>query len=145
MGVQGPAPDWAPWLDQAEHDLYAARQNDASDLWDVAVTLAEQAAEKAAKAVWIDKRGELAPRIHFVGQLLRELGAPEELVKAGTATSPYATRPWMGVRHSRLWIPRTRLRRFLTPRGSCNGRRNSSRVAERWTPAPGPRGPALPG
>jgi HEPN domain-containing protein len=85
MGVQGPAPDWAPWLDQAEHDLYAARQNDASDLWDVAVTLAEQAAEKAAKAVWIDKRGELAPRIHFVGQLLRELGAPEELVKAGTA------------------------------------------------------------
>jgi HEPN domain-containing protein len=78
-------PEWLPWVEQAEHDLGAARANAASGFSDIAVMLAEQAAEKAVKAVWIARRGVLAPRVHLVGQLLKELGAPADLAKAGTA------------------------------------------------------------
>jgi HEPN domain-containing protein len=40
---------------------------------------AQQAAEKAVKALWIRTRGKGAPRVHDVEGLLRELCAPPRL------------------------------------------------------------------
>jgi len=85
MSAREPRPDWLAWLDQAEHDLEGAHSAHSQGFWDHALVLAEQAAEKAVKAVWIARRGVLAPRVHFVGQLLGDLGAPGDLQKAGTA------------------------------------------------------------
>jgi len=101
MGVSDVAPEWQAWIDQAEHDLAAARSNHENGFWDVAVVLAEQAGEKATKAVWIAKRGVLAPRIHLVGELLRQLGAPEALSKAGTALA----RGYFAVRYPPVEAP----------------------------------------
>ena len=51
---------------------------------------AQQAAEKAAKAVWVQSREQDPPRIHHVERLLTELGATGALVdSAGDLTDGY--------------------------------------------------------
>ena len=77
-------PLWREWLDQAERDLSLAREIQAS-YPESSVFSAQQAAEKAAKALWIAERPETPPRTHAVDRLLGDLGAPVELVEAGSA------------------------------------------------------------
>ena len=72
---------WRDWWRQAQED--AARAEKARGLgdWPLACFLAQQAAEKALKALYL-KRGEVAWG-HSVLKLLEGLGAPPELLERG--------------------------------------------------------------
>ncbi len=76
-------PLWREWLDQAERDLRLATEIQAS-YPESSVFSAQQAAEKAAKALWIAQDRGTPPRTHAVDRLLGDLGAPAELVEAGS-------------------------------------------------------------
>jgi HEPN domain-containing protein len=76
-------PLWREWIDQAERDLELAREIQAS-YPESSVFSAQQAAEKAAKALWIARGRGTPPRTHAVDRLLRELAASTELVEAGS-------------------------------------------------------------
>ncbi len=68
------------WLEQAKRDLEAARWAMDGGFWDVAAFYAHQAAELAARAVFVARKDER--KGHAVSLLLGELGAPEALVEA---------------------------------------------------------------
>jgi HEPN domain-containing protein len=65
-----------PWWRQAQADLHAAELNGEIALYFVVTWLAQQAAEKALKALYIEWRGEEPPRTHAVQYLGRELVVP---------------------------------------------------------------------
>lgn len=65
-----------PWWRQAEADVGAAEWNAEGGLYYVVSWFAQQAAEKALKALWIERRVEEPPRTHAVQFLGRELGVP---------------------------------------------------------------------
>jgi HEPN domain-containing protein len=65
-----PAELAARWLEQAESDLEAAR--DQGGRYHLVCFLAQQSAEKALKGVLVWERGDF-PRIHLIRELLREL------------------------------------------------------------------------
>ena len=84
-GHQPSGVPWRDWVEQAEHDLAAAEDNCTGGWWDVAAVLSQQAAEKAAKALWLASRQDSVPRTHAVDDILAKLGAPEHIVAAGRA------------------------------------------------------------
>lgn len=86
MGNKQPSrAPWEDWVEQAEHDLAAAKDNRTGGWWDVAAVLAEQAGEKAAKALWLASKRQNVPRTHAVDDILANLGAPDHIVAAGRA------------------------------------------------------------
>ena len=72
-------PEAGPWWRQAEADLVTGRDNLAMGHSYAASWFAEQAAEKALKALYIEQTGSLPPRIHDLGHLGTEVGAPASL------------------------------------------------------------------
>jgi len=78
--------EWADeWWQRSARDLEAAKSLKDNGFWEACVFTCQQAAEKALKALWTDKRSDNPPRTHRVGELAQRLGAPMELVKAGNA------------------------------------------------------------
>ncbi|MBM3501375.1 MAG: HEPN domain-containing protein [Armatimonadetes bacterium] len=128
-------PEWPAWVEQAQHDLAGARSNAANGFWDVAVVLAQQAAEKMVKAVWIHRTGREPPRTHAVDNLLRRLDAPVELVPVGLrlarGSSPYGTPACTRRLRSSPSRRATPTRLWLTQRGSSDGRRHTCLRDER--------------
>jgi HEPN domain-containing protein len=57
------------WFDQAQHDLEAARKNQAIRLYDVTLILCQQALEKSLKALYTAQSGQFPPRIHSIERL----------------------------------------------------------------------------
>lgn len=70
------------WLRQAKSDLTGAEAMSNAGLWDKCATMCQQCIEKAVKALWIDVKGGLAPRTHWVATLAIELGAPRDVAEA---------------------------------------------------------------
>lgn len=69
------------WFRQAEADLETAAINLGAERFYAAAQFAEQAAEKALKALYIEQRGALPPRTHALERLGQELNAPEEMLQ----------------------------------------------------------------
>lgn len=82
------------WLGRAERDLEAATVLLESGFFDYSIFWSQQAAEKAVKALYIRKHGNLAPKTHRVDILAQGFGAPEEMVnRAANLVAEYiATR-----------------------------------------------------
>lgn len=78
----------AQWLRLSRTDLHTARQLVKDGIYYAAVFFAHQAGEKALKALWIARRGELPPRTHNLVALASELGAGETIIEAGAELSP---------------------------------------------------------
>lgn len=76
------------WLDKAEEDLAIAKHNFEGDFYDDACFHAQQAAEKALKAVYIKKFKELR-KIHDVALLAQKVDAPPEIIDIGDELNPY--------------------------------------------------------
>ncbi|MEW5996674.1 MAG: HEPN domain-containing protein [Candidatus Micrarchaeota archaeon] len=76
------------WLERARRDFKAAKYNYEGDLYEVAAFLCQQSAEKALKAVYIEKFGELVKThdLHFLG---KKLGAPQEIMDSCKELSTY--------------------------------------------------------
>lgn len=66
------------WLQQAEEDLETARLNMGLSRFYVVAQFAQQAAEKALKAVLIERHGRLPRRTHDLRELAEKAGAPDE-------------------------------------------------------------------
>ncbi len=69
-------PDAEPWWRQAEADLEAARDLVAPGHYFAVSWFAQQATEKALKALYVEQRAHLSPRTHDVEFLGSELGVP---------------------------------------------------------------------
>ena len=67
------------WFRQAKHDLLMAEKNIAIEGYDVASFLAQQSVEKLLKSIFA-LEGKEIPRIHFIDDLSRQLGLPEEIL-----------------------------------------------------------------
>lgn len=78
------------WLKFAERDLRSARKN--YEIWEyhVSVFLAQQAVEKALKALHIKKTGDF-PKIHDLTRLARMIDAPNEIVRLCAEITPAYT------------------------------------------------------
>ena len=68
---------------QGNEDLRAARENNARGYHYVAVFLAQQAAEKYLKALYLVQFQTTPPRTHNLERLAADLGAPEQIVALG--------------------------------------------------------------
>ena len=66
------------WWILAEDDLTAGRHSAAAGDNHIAAFCAQQAAEKALKALWIVRKRELAPKTHDLTQLAAGLGMPKD-------------------------------------------------------------------
>lgn len=69
-------PEAQPWWRQAQADLDTARLTRDANSHYAAVWFAQQAVEKALKAVYIEQQGVLAPRTHDLEYLGDEVGVP---------------------------------------------------------------------
>jgi HEPN domain-containing protein len=67
------------WFDKALQDLNAAKFNFKGGLFDVAAFFAQQAVEKALKALYLERFGRIR-KIHDLVVLGRELELPEEFI-----------------------------------------------------------------
>lgn len=68
------------WFRQAEEDLETARINLAANRFYAAAQFAEQAAEKALKALYIEQKGLLPPRTHELKRLGEDLNASKDML-----------------------------------------------------------------
>ncbi len=75
------------WLEQAEEDLKTAELIFQEKRYYAASYFAQQAAEKALKAVLVWREGELPPRTHDLRQLARQAETPREWLPALTRLS----------------------------------------------------------
>ena len=66
------------WLEYARRDLDAAEKNAEVGISYVAVVLAQQAAEKALKALLVERTGEPPPRTHSLEALAAQLRLSDE-------------------------------------------------------------------
>jgi HEPN domain-containing protein len=66
-------PEAQAWWELAEADLESARANVSTGRFYVAAFMAQQSAEKGLKAVWIQRRRELAPKTHNLIELAEGL------------------------------------------------------------------------
>lgn len=80
-------PEAAAWLAKAEEDLADARYLADGGREGAAAFAAQQAAEKALKALLIEREGDF-PRVHDLVKLARLLQAPPEVEAAGKRLSP---------------------------------------------------------
>ncbi len=78
----------AAWLRQSRTDLRTSERLLVDDIYYASVFFAQQAAEKALKAMWIAVNGELPPKTHNLVALARELGAAAELAEAAAELTP---------------------------------------------------------
>jgi HEPN domain-containing protein len=69
-------PETEPWWRQAQADLVTSRQTLALGRYYAASWFAQQAAEKGLKALYIERRGSLAPRTHDLEYLGVQANAP---------------------------------------------------------------------
>ena len=76
------------WLRLSQTDLATAQQLREDGIYYAAVFFAQQAAEKALKALWIGRRGELAPKTHNLVALATVLGADDSILEAAAELSP---------------------------------------------------------
>lgn len=81
-------PDAQPWWRQSEADLAAGRDSFTAGHWYNASWLAQQAAEKALKAVYIERFGDLPPRSHDLERLGRLLAVPQTVDTDLTLLNP---------------------------------------------------------
>jgi HEPN domain-containing protein len=78
------------WVEQAEHDLAAARSNRQSGFYDVCIVLCQQSVEKYLNALWAHQQSATPPRSHDLDQLAQAVGAPAHLAsRAGALSSDY--------------------------------------------------------
>jgi HEPN domain-containing protein len=77
-----------PWWRQAQADLETAEWNLQGERWYAASWFAQQSAEKGLKALWLERRGELAPRTHDLQALGGELTVPDEIQAELDALEP---------------------------------------------------------
>ncbi len=75
------------WLRQAKNDLAAAKNSLNSRNFDWACFQAQQAAEKALKAVYIKIKKSLL-KVHDLVKLSREVGAPPDIILKCTKIAP---------------------------------------------------------
>lgn len=75
------------WLAQADEDLRTAEYNLEGEMLDAAAFYAQQAAEKALKAVHLGSEGRLT-RTHDLVALGRRVDAPEDLLERCKILSP---------------------------------------------------------
>jgi HEPN domain-containing protein len=75
------------WWEYAERDLDTARVLLRAQRWDAASLFAQQAVEKAFKAMLVRKGEESPPRIHDLVVLARRAGAPTTLERDLTELS----------------------------------------------------------
>jgi HEPN domain-containing protein len=73
------------WLRQAGEDLLTARVTLAGGRWPATSFFAQQVAEKAIKALLLEREGRQPPRTHDLVALARRAGLPERFV-VGLAT-----------------------------------------------------------
>lgn len=78
------------WLKFAERDLRSARKNYEIEEYHVSAFLAQQAVEKALKALHIKKTGDF-PKIHDLTRLARMVDAPDEIVRLCAEITPAYT------------------------------------------------------
>ncbi len=78
------------WLEKAESDLSGAEINFREGLYDVSVFLSQQAAEKALKAVQIQKLGKFY-KVHDLLTLADSVDAPDEITNCCIKITPYYT------------------------------------------------------
>ncbi len=76
------------WLEKAKRDLDAARYNYEGGLYEVAAFLCQQSSEKALKALYIEKFGDLV-KTHDLHFLAKKLGAPQEIMDSCKELSTY--------------------------------------------------------
>jgi HEPN domain-containing protein len=68
--------DTVPWWKQAGADFEAAEFTLQNGRYFVAAWLAQQAAEKGLKAVYVERHGQLSPRTHALPRLGMQLNVP---------------------------------------------------------------------
>jgi HEPN domain-containing protein len=68
------------WVQQAAHDLEAARSIRQNGFYDTCVILCQPSVEKYLKALWAHQQAATPPRTHDLAQLAQTLGAPANLV-----------------------------------------------------------------
>lgn len=72
-------PETEPWWRQALADLEAAEANLRGGVFFVASWLSQQAAEKALKALYLERRATLPPRTHDLRMLAAQVGVSSTL------------------------------------------------------------------
>ena len=73
-------PEAETWLRYANEDLATARVTLAGGRWAATSLHAQQAAEKALKALWLERRKLPPPRTHDLVRLAGDLSLPSEWV-----------------------------------------------------------------
>ena len=81
-------PETQSWLAQADEDLLTARVNLEGRRYYACVFFAQQAAEKALKALFIEVQRDLPPKGHNLAELARILKTPEEVREAAIELAP---------------------------------------------------------
>jgi HEPN domain-containing protein len=71
-------PETERWLSYAREDLLNVRAMLAAGRWAAASFHAQQAAEKALKALYRERRDEEPPKIHDLVRIAEEVEAPED-------------------------------------------------------------------
>ena len=75
----------APWWEQAQANLNAAKVNQAASIFFAASWFAQQAAEVGLKALYIEQHGALAPKTHDLMSLGSHVGLLPHTVDADLA------------------------------------------------------------
>lgn len=78
------------WLKKAKEDAGIAAYNLKGRKFNAAVFYAQQASEKALKAVQIEKLGKFE-KIHDLLTLAKSVGAPENIIESCASINPYYT------------------------------------------------------
>ena len=81
-------PDTLSWWRQADADLQSGDIMLANGQWYAASWFAQQASEKALKALWIEQTGRDPARTHDVRQLGRSVNAPSIIEQDLTVLFP---------------------------------------------------------
>src|SRR5438874_768348 len=75
------------WIEQAEHDLQAARAMRQAGFYDTCLIQCQQSAEKYLKALWAHQQSATPPRSHDLPQLAQTVGAPANVIAAAAGLS----------------------------------------------------------
>ena len=84
-------PEAQAWWEQARADLEAARDILTIEHWFAAAFFAQQAAEKAIKALFIVEKRHESPKTHNVVAVAEQLSAPSEVLQALRRLTPAYT------------------------------------------------------
>ena len=84
-------PEAQAWWDQAQADLLTARDILTLEHWYAAAFFAQQAAEKAIKALFIVAERKESPKTHNLLAIAETLKAPKDVLDATRGLSPVYT------------------------------------------------------